>query len=193
MLQKQRHPLKEYERPYIHAAAKYPNGDAICRAKTTVVNDEIFLAGIVENNKCIFGWNKKEETENFDVLVPNCVDGSELSWFEERDLESVGDEVRVEVNTPGFSIGVCEFNGNNGWKRGKGCMWKTPEAGAQENNYETNHKMLTIVGCKLPSISFYDRAQFMKENEADSLIYENLPSDEAVFIGDNYSPKYHTR
>jgi len=86
------------------------------------------LAGIVRDHKCIFGWNKKEETNSFDLLIQNCADGSELSWFEERDLESVGDEVRVEVNTAGFSIGVCEYESKNGWKRGKGCMWKTPGA-----------------------------------------------------------------
>jgi hypothetical protein len=86
------------------------------------------LAGIVKDHKCIFGWNKKEETSSFDLLIQNCADGSELSWYEERDLESVGDEVRVEVNTAGFSIGVCVYEGKNGWKRGKGCMWKTPGA-----------------------------------------------------------------
>ncbi|CBY09860.1 unnamed protein product [Oikopleura dioica] len=53
--------------------------------------------------------------------------------------------------------------------------------------------MLTIIGCKLPSLSFYDRAQFMKDNEAESLRYDLLPTDDAVFIGENYSPKYHTR
>ena len=79
---------------------------------------EVFLAGEVLDGKCIVGWNEREELDEFDLLEEKCESGH-LEWHVERkDLESVLDDVLVHANSLHFVIGICSYDGKNGWKNG---------------------------------------------------------------------------
>ena len=99
----------------------FPNGNIICRAKVST-NDskKIYLAGEVVGNVCAVGWNQLEYRDIFEVLYSKCLPGSELSWhLERKEMESVLDEIMVYANDITDPIGICDYNGNFGWKRGR--------------------------------------------------------------------------
>lgn len=102
----------------------FPNGNPICKALVNIdINHSprsVFLAGEMVDQKCVYGWNDLEKTDKFKLLLPKCLPGTNLSWHIERqEMESVLDQVVVHVNDLSYPIGICSYNGNYGWKKGR--------------------------------------------------------------------------
>jgi len=176
---------------------KFPNGNEICRAKITVQEGrkEVFLAGEVLDGKCIVGWNVRDELDDFDVLEEKCKSGH-LAWHVERkDLESVLDDVLVHANSLHFVIGICSYDGKNGWKNGNSCQWKHPTPGAQRNEYGEWHSVLTTAECEIkPKKSVYSFFMIDQNKHETELVLPSVPADRQVHLKvENYSARFHSR